>query len=222
MYDNVTNVLVYEVSIYHHFKDKNGNGISDDIENLLPPAKLDACGNLISDIAGLYGTPGTAGITDLATFGQWFHDVLGVNQSTPFTISLQPNAMGVYEYMTNSFFPIDGNLRGNEGEANNNLFTYTLSASFTYTACAGQFFEFESSDDAWAFVDSDLVIDLGGTLTPERMRVDLDRLGLVDGQTYTIDFFFAHRRVAADSLFNMRTNLQLVTGEITTILAFYD
>ena len=111
---------------------------------------------------------------------------------------------------------------GNEGQPNNNLFTYAISATFTYTACTGQFFEIESNDDAWAFVDSKLVIDLGGTLTPMHQYVDLDRLGLVDGQTYSIDFFFAHRRVTLDSLFHMRTNIQLTSGTLPTILAFYD
>ncbi|MCH7603635.1 MAG: fibro-slime domain-containing protein [Planctomycetes bacterium] len=222
MYDTVTNVMVYEFVVYHHFKDKDGNGIADDMENLEPIVSNDSCDNQINDIAGVYGTAGNAGITDSTSFGQWFRDELGVNQSTYFTISLQRDAMGVYEYMTDSFFPIDGILRGNEGDPNNNLFTYVISASFTYNACTGQFFEFESNDDAWAFVDSKLVIDLGGTVTPERQYVDLDRLGLVDGRTYTIEFFFAHRRVALESLFHMRTNMQLVTGTMPTVLAFYD
>ena len=181
MYDNITNVMVYEIVVYHHFKDENNNGISDDLENLVPPVTNDDCGNPINDIAGVYGTAGNAGITDSTSFGQWFRDELGVNQSTYFTISLQRDAMGVYEYMTDSFFPIDGILRGNEGDPNNNLYTYTISASFTYRECTGQFFEFESNDDAWSFVDSKLVIDLGGTVTPERQYVALDRLGLVDG-----------------------------------------
>ena len=222
MYDTITNAMVYEFTVYHHFKDKNNNGIADDMENLVPIVMNDDCGNPINDIMGAYGAAGTAAITNSASFGHWFRDQLGINQSTPYTISLQRDAMGVYEYMTDSFFPIDGRLRGNEGEPHNNLFTYTLSASFTYSACTGQFFEFESNDDAWAFVDSKLVIDLGGTLTPERQYVDLDRLGLVDGQTYTIDFFFAHRRVVLDSLFHMRTNIELLTGRMPTILSFYD
>ena len=222
MYDTVTNVMVYEFVVYHHWKDKDGNGISDDMENLEPIVANDDCGNPINDIPGAYGTAGTAGITDSTSFEQWFRDALGVNQSTLYTISLQRDAMGVYEYMTKSFFPIDGLLLGNEGAPNNNLFTYSLSASFTYNSCTGQFFEFESNDDAWAFVDSKLVIDLGGTQTPERQYVDLDRLGLVDGRTYTIDFFVAHRRVAVESMFHMRTNMNLVTGEMPTVLAFYD
>lgn len=222
MYDTVTNVMVYEFVVYHHWKDKDGNGIADDMENLEPIVANDDCGNPINDIPGAYGTAGTAGITDSNTFGQWFRDELGTNQSTQYVISLQRDELGVYDYMSTSFFPIDGLLMGNEGDPNNNLFTYVISALFTYESCTGQFFEFESNDDAWAFVDSKLVIDLGGTLTPERQYVDLDRLGLVDGQSYLIDFFFAHRQVGTDSLFHMRTNMQLKTSTMMVVTAFYD
>lgn len=192
MYDVMTNVMVYELVVYHHFEDENGNGIADDLEAPapLPVIQNDSCGAPINDTAGAHGLPGTGDITDSTTFGQWFRDVLGTNQSTAHTISLQRDATGVYDYSTTSFFPIDGRLRGNEGAPNNNLFTYTISASFTYHACTGQFFEFESNDDAWAFVDSKLVIDLGGTATPVRQYVDLDRLGLVTGQGLRIT---AHR-----------------------------
>ena len=222
MYDTVTNAMVYELAVYNHYKDENNNGILDSLENFVPVVQFDSCGTQLNDIPGVYSGTGTAGITDSTTFGQWFRDMLGTNQTTAHTISLQRDGLGVYDYMTTSFFPIDGRLLGNEGEPNNNLFTYTLSASFTYSACTGQFFEFESNDDAWAFVDSKLVIDLGGTLTPTRQYVDLDRLGLVAGQTYTIEFFFAHRRVDPASLFHMRTNMELVTSAVPSITAFYD
>ena len=128
--------------MHHDFKDKNNNGIADEMENQVPSVLNDDCGNPINDIPGAFGAAGTAAITNTETFGHWFRDQLGINQSTPYTISLQRDAMGVYEYMTDSFFPIDGNLLGNEGEPNNNLFTYAISASFTYSACTGQFFEF--------------------------------------------------------------------------------
>ncbi len=51
----------------------------------------------------------------------------------------------------------------------------------------------------------------------------MDRLGLVDGQVYTLNFFYAHRRDAINSLFNMRTNLQLFqTFVLPTVTASYD
>ena len=222
MYDTVTNAMVYEIVVYHH---DQGEVVADFIAGGgagVPVGQSDACGVPINDIAGTFGVAGTAAITDSTTFGEWFRDVLGTNQSTTHTIALQRDATGVFDYMTNSFFPIDDRLLGNEGDPNNNLFTYKISASFTYHLCTGQFFEFESNDDAWAFVDSKLIIDLGGTLTPQRQYMALDRLDLITGQTYTIEFFFAHRRVALVSLFHMRTNIELLTGAVPATTAFYD
>ena len=207
MYDVETDEMVYEVSLYHHFK-----------KNEPPPAppagEDDACGVAIEDTAGTYGGAGGGAITDAGSFDQWFRDELGLNQSTGHSIALQRDAEGVYEYMTDDFFPIDDRLQGNGGDPHNNYFTYTIAASFTYNQCTDQFFEFESNDDAWVYIDDELVIDLGGVPTSSRQYVALDRLGLVDGQEYTLNFFFAHRRDAGNSFFNMRTNLVLGSGDL--------
>ncbi len=218
MYDVVTDEMVYELAVYNHFSD----GGDDDDPPPPPPGQVDACGVAINDTAGTFGSAGTAGITDSGSFSQWFRDELGTNQATSHTISLQRDAGGVYEYLTNDFYPIDDRLMGNEGDFNNNFFTYTFSASFTYDQCTSQFFEFASNDDAWVFINDSLVVDLGGTATPERQYVDLDRMGLVHGQVYTLDFFFAHRRDVFGSLFHMRTNIPLTTGALPSITGFYD
>lgn len=215
MYDVVTDALVYEVAVYHHFKAK-------EVLDLVPLGEEDACGVTIADIAGSYGDPGSGGITDVASFDQWFRHVLGTNQPAGHTISLQRDADGVYEYLTSDFYPIDGRLMGNKGDSNNNFFTYKFRASFIYDECTSQFFEFASNDDAWVFINDKLVADIGGMATPERQYVDLDRLGLVQGQMYTLNFFFAHRRDTINSVFNMRTNILLTTGDISAVSGFYD
>ena len=123
MYDVVTNTMVYEVSVYHHYKEGEVFGGTETGE--------DACGVQSNDIHGAYGGAGVGGINDAETFYDWFHNRLGANLSQTQTITLQRNAAGDFEYWTDSFFPIDGRLMGNEGDEHNNYFTYAISASFT-------------------------------------------------------------------------------------------
>jgi len=170
---------------------------------------FDACGGLIEDRLGVYGafTPGL--ITSKATFDQWFNDVLGVNLSQVHVIRLIRDGLGVYECDLPEFHPIDDRLFGNEGQSHNNYFTYTFTASFTYDACTGQFFQFEGADDVWMFIDGDLVLDIGGVRPGTRQHIELDRLKLVDGQVYGLHFFYAQRNPQR-SFFNLRTNVPIV------------
>ena len=70
-------------------------------------------------------------VTSADTFAQWYNDVPGVNQSTPYEIVLQrdptsPNDAPVYTYESRSFFPIDGQIFGNQGRNHNFHFTFEL------------------------------------------------------------------------------------------------
>src|SRR6185503_17415928 len=71
---------------------------------------LDACGRAVNDLAGIKGPLSTGGITSASTFDQWFRDSLGVNLSDYHTITLTRNRDSVYEYSTDRFYPIDGEL----------------------------------------------------------------------------------------------------------------
>jgi fibro-slime domain-containing protein len=141
--------------------------------------------------AGQAGNPTTSG---QAAFDQWFRDVPGVNLSQPLAIdldnagSLDPS---VYTFSDDAFFPIDGQLLGNQRRRHNFHFTYELHSRFTYRR--GQFFQFTGDDDLWVFIDRRLVIDLGGVHGTLNASVDLDTLGLTDGAAYDFDLFYAER-----------------------------
>ena len=82
-------------------------------------------------------------------------------------------------------------------------------------------FKFVGDDDVFVFIDGKKVIDLGGIHAAREQHVDLSRLGLTDGQTYKLDFFFAERNRVASN-FRIVTNLQLQPTGLPTVTTSYD
>ncbi|MEI9942521.1 MAG: fibro-slime domain-containing protein [Pseudomonadota bacterium] len=132
-----------------------------------------------------------------AGFDVWYHDTPGVNVTIPYDLQLaaDPQTPGGFFYEDRSFFPIDEQGFGNEGNRNN--FHFTLETHTTFVYRGGEVFTFAGDDDVWVFIADQLVIDLGGLHTIETSSVKLDQiqenLGLVVGQKYPLDLFFAER-----------------------------
>jgi fibro-slime domain-containing protein len=71
------------------------------------------------------------------------------------------------------------------------------------------------------FINGQLVIDLGGVHSTVEQYVDLNRLGMADGEIYSLDFFFAERH-RTESNFRITTNLPLVSTPVLTVSAVFD
>ncbi len=154
---------------------------------------------------GSDGTPVYAGDPDKGTltthgaaaFNAWFHDVPGVDLSTtidlPFVAAAVPSGPDVFD--DEAFFPIDDQLFGNQGGDHNYDFTVEAHAQILYGG--GETYGFSSDDDLWVFLDGRLAVDLGGLHASMSASVDLDQLagqlGLVKGQMFAFDVFYANR-----------------------------
>jgi fibro-slime domain-containing protein len=196
-----------------------GSGFHADLAGLAAPAP--GCVT-ISDLAGAAGPSSSGGVTSKSSFEQWFRDVPGTNLSIGHVITLTRGVDGVYSFLDTAFDPVDGRLLGNEGAGDNRLFTFAVNADFVFQACSGQFVEVEGDDDIWLFVDGRLVADLGGTQANVSQFVELDRLGLEDGQRCMLSLFYANRQAGTAKL-SIRTNLELSSERyLPSITAVFD
>ena len=70
-------------------------------------------------------------------------------------------------------------------------------------------------------VNGELVIDLGGVHAAHDQCVEIDRLGLSDGDVYEIDLSFAERH-RTQSNFRIQTSMPIVSIESPTVSPVYD
>jgi fibro-slime domain-containing protein len=172
-----------------------------------PPPAAPACVQVGGSPATL-GAASSAGIASADGFQAWFADAPSVNMSQSHTIEFRSIGNGIYEHSSADFAPIDGKLFGNESAEHNRNFTFSFSASFTAVECGGQFFEFAGTGDAWAFIDGQLAMDLGGMNANSRQMIDLNRLGLDPNVPHDLRFFYASRANVTSPI-RLRTNMVL-------------
>jgi fibro-slime domain-containing protein len=146
-------------------------------------------------------------------FDQWYRDVPGVNLTGGLELPLvatdsETEEFPVFSFGSDAFFPIDGQLLGNQGRVHNYHFTLEAYSIFRYIG--GERFTFSGDDDLWVFINRRLAIDLGGLHVPLTGTVDLDlsaeRLQLELGGVYEFHLFFAERHTV-DSNFHIQTTL---------------
>jgi fibro-slime domain-containing protein len=186
---------------------------------------------LLGDLPGTYGNPYFERIHTEAGFAQWWTDTPGVNLSTVVDLEFVRQADGTYlfdsatqdPWMTRGgFFPIDGQLFGDyQATAHNFHFTFHMQATFTYDDSIGQMLEFIGDDDVWVFFDGRMAVDVGGRHPPRGQFVDLNRLGLLDGQQYTMDFFSAERQTLGSNI-RISTNIEFEGVAPPTISGGFD
>lgn len=154
------------------------------------------------------GNPTTPTTTGKDNFDQWYNDVPGVNMAIPTEIPLMDAGNGTYTFASNAFFPIDDQGFGNEGNIHNYHFTLEMRTQFEYKG--GEVFTFTGDDDLFTYINGRLAINLGGVHGAQSSSVDLDaraaELGIVPGNKYSLDFFFAERHTS-ESNFRIDTTI---------------
>ncbi len=174
----------------------------------------------------MYTTAGTpTGTSGAANFNQWYNDTPGVNMT--YIVALQlvtSNGIATFSASINnggglpdsSFFPLDGQGFGNEGQNHNFSFTTEIHTSFTYKG--GETFTFKGDDDVWVFINKQLVIDLGGRHGQETGQIALDTLGLTASTVYDLAVFHAERHTS-QSNFRIDTTLAFTNcGQINGVI----
>eukprot|EP01133_Synstelium_polycarpum_P009127 gene9127-10703_t len=130
------------------------------------------------------------------------------------------NGETVYTFHDESFFPIDGQGFDNAtlvgyvdqkwADINGTIrnFHFCLSINSAFTMRKGLTFNLTVDDDVWMFINSQLIIDLGGIHDLVDASVDLDAIipPLTIGTTYPFDFFYCERKAPGSNL-KIQTNI---------------
>jgi fibro-slime domain-containing protein len=129
-----------------------------------------------------------------------------------------PGSEGSYEFIDATFFPLDGKGYGNENNnsgPNAHNYCFAMELHWTFTKTANMTFSFTGDDDVWAFLNNKLAMDIGGIHVALPGTVTVDNIpGLINGQKYDFDFFYAERHVTGSSI-RITSNIISAPNRIT-------
>jgi fibro-slime domain-containing protein len=158
------------------------------------------------------------------------HDTSFKNVVVPDSLIFTQVSGSKYQYNNANFFPLDG--KGFEanggardwnlvkdfctwiGQANHN-YGFTMELHRIFIKIPGLTFDFEGDDDVWLYINNQLVMDLGGIHGTALGSLNIETLGLTNGQGYRFDFFYCERHSHVSDI-KITTNMLIYIPFTTT------